>query len=406
MTNEPARQDAAPTRNEPPDAASAVSHARRGDDFDRDVWCVLGLPVDAISLSGAALEVETAVRDGCRLSFVTPNVNWLVGFMKDPEARRRVVDADLSLADGAPLVLLARLLGAPIRSRAAGSDLFDLLRKRSGIQGRRLRVFFFGGRESAAEAAAKALNAEHGGLESAGWLNPGYGDVASLSAPSVIDKINDARPDFVLVALGADKGQAWIDLNQSRIAAPVIAHLGAVLDFVAGGVRRAPAWMRSVGLEWAWRIKEEPALWRRYFSDGCSFLGLLAMRLPSLLMTAPRRATGNGRAETRLTPTGSDITLEGVLIKDTLAPVREAFRAAARRGGKARLIFKAVQAFDPAFLGMVLMLEKHLVRSAGEIVLQGISSSQHTIFRANAMTYAVEEAQEAMVGAVGRVAAN
>ncbi|MFQ5563064.1 MAG: WecB/TagA/CpsF family glycosyltransferase [Parvularculaceae bacterium] len=373
-------------------ATFSVTPARERDDFDRDVWSVLGLPVDAAGLSGAVLEIDLAVRDGRRFSFITPNVNWLVQSLRDPEARRRALDSDFSLADGAPLVLLARALGAPLRARAAGADLFDVLRKRSGFEGRRLRVFFFGGRDGAAEAAAKAVDAERGGVMSAGWLNPGHGDVDSMSVQTFINRINAAGPDFVVVSLGAEKGQAWIDRNRDRLAAPVVAHLGAVVDFVAGGVRRAPVWMQKTGLEWVWRIKEEPALWRRYVADGCAFILLLVTRFPRCYFGARPRANGEARAETQFSPEATTIRLGGVLSAGALDPVREAFRDASMCGGDVRLLFESVKAFDSAFLGLVLMLEKHVMRRGGRIILQGISRSQRAIFKANAMPYAVERA--------------
>ena len=108
---------------------SAVAPLRR-DDFDRDVWCLMGLAVDAADITRATAEIDDAVRTHRPLSFVTPNVNFLVRAAADANARREILDADLSLADGAPLVLMAKLLGVPVPSRVAGSDLFEALRRR------------------------------------------------------------------------------------------------------------------------------------------------------------------------------------------------------------------------------------------------------------------------------------
>src|SRR5690606_26103018 len=118
------------------------------------------------------------------------------------------------------------------KARVAGADLFEALRAREG--GRPLRVFFFGGREGSAEAAHAALARAPGGLEAAGWLNPGFGDVETMSTDDILAAIDAAAPDFVVVSLGAAKGQAWIERNGARLKAPVIAHLGAVVDFTAG----------------------------------------------------------------------------------------------------------------------------------------------------------------------------
>lgn len=364
------------------------------DDFDRDVWCLMGLPVDMAGVDQAIAAIDQAVRSGRKLSFVTPNVNWLVRSLKEPEARREMLNADLSLVDGAPLVMLAKLLGVPVRSRVAGSDLFEALRRRPGFAGRKLKVFFFGGRDGAAEAAAKAVNDENGGVRAVGFLNPGHGDVESMSADDVIADINAAKPDFVVVALGAAKGQAWIERNRDRLTAPVTAHLGAVIDFAAGGVARAPQWMQDAGLEWAWRIKEEPALWRRYFKDGLALAGLAATRIAPQLGRAARGGEP-ARAQIRQSAQETHIALSGDLCCGGLSPVREAFRSAAAPGASVCLDLTDVAGFDRAFLGLVLMLEKHAARQGGVIRLAGVSPAQMRIFKANNMNYAAPDGANA-----------
>ena len=218
------------------------------------------MPIDNVTLDEAAALIERAVETRERLSFVTPNVNWMVRALKEPKAMRQIIRAALSLADGWPVVWLARKLGMPQKERAAGADLFERLRQKSGDSVRPIRVFFFGGQEGAAERAYEVLSQEAGRIVAVGWHNPGYGNVESMSGADVIEKINAAKPDFVLVSLGAAKGQDWIERNQNEISAPVIAHLGAVVDFVAGTVKRAPGWMSRAGLEWFWRILADPSL--------------------------------------------------------------------------------------------------------------------------------------------------
>lgn len=359
----------------------------RRDDFDRDVWCLMGLAVDAADITRAVAEVDNAARTRRQLSFVTPNVNFLIRAAKDPDARREILNADLSLVDGAPLVMMAKLLGVPVRSRVAGSDLFDALRRRPGFAGRRLKVFFFGGRDGSAKAAFDAVNREKGGVEAVGWFNPGFGDVESMSADSVIEQINACEPDFVLVALGAAKGQSWIERNRDRLSAPVTAHLGAVVDFAAGGVARAPQWMQRAGLEWIWRIKEEPSLWRRYFDDGLGLLALTARRLAPQLARAGA-ITGEAEATLENAPDRTIVNISGRAGANGLKSVREAFRAAAARGKNVQLDLSAAKAVDRAFLGQVLMLEKHLNRAGAEISLSGARPAVDSLFRANLMNYA------------------
>lgn len=379
-----------------PSAANFVSERRAAapievpfaaDDFDRDVWCVLGVPVDIATLPSAVQAIEIAVRDRRRLSFITPNVNFLVRASRSEEDRRRMVDADLSLVDGAPLVAIAKLLGAPIKERCAGSDVFEMLRRRPGFAGRRLRVFFFGGREGAAEAAAAALNAERGGLEAVGSLNPGYGDIATMSAPDLLERINGAEPDFLVVAMGAAKGQAWIDRNLSSLSVPVVSHLGAVVDFTGGKIARAPKIVQRIGLEWAWRIKADPSLWRRYLSDAVAFGVIALTRLAPALMSSRSRRTGvPATVSTVQTANGPVVRLAGDLTSEHLTPIRQAFRSAAQSNDRVIVDFADAGSIDGAFLGLLLMLDKGCRARGAALALAGLDRSRRRAFRAHGVS--------------------
>ena len=104
-----------------------------------------------------------------------------------------------------------------------------------------LKVFLFGGPEGVAAKAHKNLNAETDGIECTGSLSPGFGTVDEMSTSSIIEAINSSNADFLVAALGAKKGQAWLRKNQDRIQIPIRAHLGATMNFQAGTVKRAPA---------------------------------------------------------------------------------------------------------------------------------------------------------------------
>lgn len=358
-----------------------------GDDFDRDVWSVFGAPIDLITEPEAVLAIETAARDRRPLSFVTPNVNFLVRAHQDPQARRHIVDTDLSLVDGAPLVALGRLIGVPVRERCAGSDVFDALRRRAGFPGRRLRVFFFGGRDGAAAAAAAAVDAEKRGVESAGCLNPGHGDLEEMSSPAIIEAINAARADFVLVALGAAKGQAWIARNRARLEAPVVAHLGAVVDFAAGSIVRAPRALRRAGLEWAWRIKEDPALWRRYWTDALALASIVGRNFAASTALRAAGPASPARAEIGADERAVSIILSGDLVAPNRDVVRRAFRKAAAEARDVNLDLRGARSIDASFLGLVLMLEKRLREKGAVIRVAGATRAQRRLFSAHAMNY-------------------
>lgn len=249
--------------------------------FKRNVHYLLGLPFDAVTLEEAVSLIRRSIEHRTRCFISTPNLNFLIAAQKNAEFRNSVVRSDLSLADGAPIVWLSKLLGIPIEERVAGSDVFDALRNG---EGEKIKVFFFGGPPGIAEQAASKINTENKGMVCVGFGSPGYGSVEDISGVETINKINKSGADFLVVALGAVKGQAWIEHNLSALNVPVVSHLGAVINFVAGSVRRAPVWMRRTGLEWLWRIREEPSLWRRYVFDGIHLVKLVVVRvLPTIL---------------------------------------------------------------------------------------------------------------------------
>ena len=104
-------------------------------------------------------------------------------------------------------------------------------------------------------------------------IDPGVVTAENMSDPAIVERVNATGADFLIVALGAQKGQAWLMANREKLTVPVVSHLGATLNFLAGTVKRAPEAMRRLGLEWLWRIKEEPKLAPRYLSDGARSCG-------------------------------------------------------------------------------------------------------------------------------------
>ena len=135
----------------------------RPDDLTREVYGVLGIPVDVIDMAAVLCKIDVAAADKSPFLLSTPNLNFLVTSRLDPEFREALLISDLCPADGMPIVWLARLLGAPIKERIAGSDIFEAL-KLARYNSRRLSVFLFGGVEGVATAAFRRLNGEQSGM--------------------------------------------------------------------------------------------------------------------------------------------------------------------------------------------------------------------------------------------------
>jgi len=327
-------------------------------DFTRRVYCVLGLPFDAVDTAQAVQLLLARAGNAERCFFSTPNLNFLIASLDDPAFRDSVLRSGLSLADGMPVVWLARLLGVPITTRVAGSTVFEQMRAQRAVP---LKVFFFGGPDGVAQQAADALNASQGAMRCVGAYSPGFGSLADMSTPAIIERINASHADLLVVALGAKRGQAWIEHNLEALRTPLVSHLGAVVNFVAGTVSRAPSRVGGLGLEWLWRIKEEPALWRRYWHDGVALLRLVTNRaLPGAL--AERRAR-RARAAPVLCERDDGqhyaLTLGGAWHDGGLAGLRAALARTTAQHRQVRVELLPDCSLDSAALGLLLLLYGH-----------------------------------------------
>lgn len=341
--------------------------------FDRRVVCLFGLPFDVMDLDGAVQAVREAARTKRRCRVSTPNLNFLIAAREDAEFRRTVLASQLNLVDGMPLVWAARLLGLPLRERVAGADLFEALSR--GDPANPLKVYFYGGPEGAAQAACERLNAQASGVRCVGFESPGFGTLDTMSTPDTHARINAAGPDFVVVALGAKKGQAWIERNHPHLDAPVISHLGAVVNFEAGTVRRAPRPWQRLGLEWVWRIVQEPALWKRYAKDAAAALPLLFGSLRPLWWAARRRGPEalEVQLDTRPEHGGHRLKLAGVAQAGELAALREALEQALRVPQPLEVDLSALRDIDAEAMGLLLLVQAHQWRTGQVLCLCGAS---------------------------------
>jgi len=198
-----------------------------------------------------------------------------VNLQRDPEFREIYDQAALVLADGVPLLWAARFLGTPIREKLSGSDVFHDLCRLAAERG--FRVFFLGGREGAAMRAAEVVRRRYPGLRVVGVYSPPFGFERDHGEGARIDAmLTEARPDLLLLGLGSPKQEKWAARNSSRLGIPVTMGIGITFEYTAGMVRRAPAWMQTVGLEWFFRLLMEPGrLWRRYLVDDPRFFWLV-----------------------------------------------------------------------------------------------------------------------------------
>lgn len=362
----------------------ARDRAQNVPDFSRNTHCLFGLPFDVVSVDEAADRVLSAARTGRRCVLSTPNLNISVAAQADADFRASLIRSHLCVVDGMPLVWAGRLLDVPFSERVAGSGLFERLRNRPANLGP-LKVYLFGGGDGVAARAARVLNTEGGGVQCVGYASPGFGTVASMSSPEILDAINASGADFVLVALGAKKGQAWIEHNLPNLKPPIVSYLGAVINFIAGTVRRAPEWMQRSGLEWLWRIVEEHGLARRYGHDGLHALGLgFRNVLPNLAAWHLARIR-NGRDNPAVEVSSHDdrivISMRGAWIKSALSLLRPVLMRYANTDKTLCLDLRAVGYVDSAFTALLLVLRQHRLDHGRPWSVDAVSPPVRAIFK-------------------------
>ncbi len=242
------------------------------------------LPVDSVSLAQALDVVDRLVRDKHGGTVFTPNVDHVVQAEHDPRFRAAYDEVSLSLVDGMPLMWASRWLKTPLPEKISGSDFVLPLMQRAADRGH--RVYFLGGAPGAAELAKAKLQERMPTLKIVGIDEARIDVNASPEAKRpILERIAAAKPDLLLVALGAPKQEIWSHENRTALSGAVLIGVGASLDFIAGTVRRAPRWLSNLGLEWLYRLLQEPRrLARRYLLRDPEFFKIVLrqMRKPMI----------------------------------------------------------------------------------------------------------------------------
>ena len=240
---------------------------------------LLGMPLARVSEDGLLDHMFSEMAAGRGGWLITANLDFLRRHAKDPEMRALYQLADLTVADGMPLVWATGLLGEPLPERVAGSALIYRFADYAARHGRSL--YLLGGNPGAGEAAANVLCERAPGLRIAGHDAPRFSVDPNLAElAGTIAALEASRPDLLLVGLGSPKQERIIHLLRARFPGMWMVGVGISFSFVAGQIARAPAWMRKSGLEWVHRFSQEPRrLGRRYFLENLPFAAEMFARV-------------------------------------------------------------------------------------------------------------------------------
>ncbi|QWT52113.1 WecB/TagA/CpsF family glycosyltransferase [Eubacterium sp. MSJ-33] len=236
---------------------------------------LLNTEIDNISMEEALDRIDTMAQEKKPSYVVTPNLDHIVTIERDAYFREAYAHADLILADGKPLLWIAKAKKTPIREKISGSDLFPRIAQHAANKG--YTMFFLGAGEGVAQKAAEELKKKYPSLMVIGCYAPPMGFEHDREAVlQIINRVKTAKPDILVVGLGTPKQEKFLYRHYKQMGVPVSLGLGASFDFIAGNRKRAPRWMSNHGLEWLYRTLQEPKrLAGRYIKDAVGILPIL-----------------------------------------------------------------------------------------------------------------------------------
>jgi N-acetylglucosaminyldiphosphoundecaprenol N-acetyl-beta-D-mannosaminyltransferase len=249
---------------------------------------VLGCAVDALDLEGTVRRCLAMIAgDGGRQ--VSVNTAKIVMAADDPSLAQTLAAAELASADGVPVVWAARALGQHLPGRVNGTDLMERLLSAAAADN--LSVYILGSREEVLAQAIAKIQERYPGVRR---VSSHHGYFTDAEEDSVVADINSARPDILFLAMGSPKKEEWLYRNWPRLEVGLAMGVGGSIDVLAGAQRRAPRWMQKGGLEWFYRLLQEPRrMWRRYLVGNSRFIWMLAREIVRRRWIASKHLPGN-----------------------------------------------------------------------------------------------------------------
>jgi len=260
---------------------------------------LLGIPVDNVNmeemLEGVIDMTEQFQSDQKNRLIATANVDFLVNAHKKKGANGKLLsilrNADMVTADGMPLIWLSKLIGSPLKERVTGSDMVPALAGSAAENGK--SIYLLGGKKGSAKETAEILKRENLGLKIAGINAPMINLDDVQENKNIIARINISNPDILLIALGNPKQELWFERYCQYLRVPVSIGVGGTFEFISGITSRAPVWAQKSGLEWVYRITQDPKRLIKRYAVGLAEFCRMALPLifVSLFKTAfsPKR---------------------------------------------------------------------------------------------------------------------
>lgn len=343
----------------------------------RKSFIMLSVPVDDLTMERALNRIEEFIAVGRATGrshqVATINADFVVNALHDPELRYILQEADMTTADGMPLVWGARLLGVTLPERVTGADMVPALAERAAQRG--YSLYLLGAKPGVAARAAQALQERYPGLKIAGIESPPHCSILEMDR-AILDRVKAARPDILLVAFGNPKQEKWISMYARELGIPLSIGVGGTLDLIAGVTRRAPRWIQRIGGEWLFRLLQEPRrLWKRYVRDLLYFayffggqVWLMRTRQPHL-PPAPPHPPADALVVTEQT---AILRIQGRMDVSNCTPFVQQAAQALRHNPFLVVDLAQAEFLDSSALGALVNLTNQARKAGGELWLANV----------------------------------
>ena len=239
--------------------------------MDKNKCDIFGCHIDALTMNETIELIERIVDEGIPKQHVVVNVAKIVHMQNDPKLKEIINSCDLVNVDGMPIVWASRILGDPLPCRVAGVDLFQRLIGLSAKKG--FRPFFFGAREEVVTKVVETFKMKFPELDVAGCRNGYYSEDEEQT---IAEMIRDSKADMLFVGFSSPMKEKFLNKWMPVMQVPFCMGVGGSFDIVAGKTKRAPLWMQERGLEWFYRILQEPRrMWIRYAKTNPVFVWMV-----------------------------------------------------------------------------------------------------------------------------------
>jgi N-acetylglucosaminyldiphosphoundecaprenol N-acetyl-beta-D-mannosaminyltransferase len=230
---------------------------------------LFGVPVDVLTMDETVERIRGWVASGGPRQHVVLNAAKVVELERSPALAEVVRGCDMVSPDGVSVVWASRLLGRPLPERVNGTDLMERLVATAARDGR--SVYFLGARPEVVARTVEVFRRRHPDLRVAGYHHGYWADDRQL-----VERVRRARPDYLFLGIPSPRKEFWLSANLEALGVPFAMGVGGSFDVIAGVHRRAPRWACEHGLEWVWRLAQEPRrMWRRYLVGNSLFVGLV-----------------------------------------------------------------------------------------------------------------------------------